>query len=149
MHVYISHREQDAAVARDLAQRLNKAGIDAWNPYEEVEPGDNWAKRTGEALEKSDVIVILLTPEARQSETVVRDMHFALASRKHKGRVLSVLVGSEVEPRDVPWILLKLPHVQIASVDAGVDDVVKELKGIVSTASKYRAPRPFSKVVIP
>src|SRR5437870_1339159 len=149
MHVYISHREQDATLARDLAERLHKAGIDAWNPYEDVEPGDNWPKRAGKALEESDVIVMLLTPKARESETIVRDMHFALCSRKHKGRVVSVLVGSGVAAGDVPWILLKLPHVHVDSVDAGFEDIVKELESVVQVDFNRRSARRLPKVVTP
>ena|SRR5438105_3494907 len=136
MHIYISHREQDAPLVRELAQRLHEAGFDAWNPYDEVEPGENWSKRAGTALERSDVIVILLTPKARQSEALLRDVQFALASKKHKCRVLSILVGANMAATDVPWILLKLPHVQVDSVRDGVADIVRELQNVMPAASK-------------
>jgi hypothetical protein len=62
MQVFISHSSKDTPVARQLARRLSKAGLKAWFAEDEILPGDNWAKKIGEALEESDLMVVLVTP---------------------------------------------------------------------------------------
>jgi len=42
MKIYISHAEKDRALVEELARRLTEAGLEPWNPYEEIFPGDNW-----------------------------------------------------------------------------------------------------------
>jgi hypothetical protein len=128
MKVFLSHAQKDTALAKELAERLTKGGFKVWNPDLEIAPGDNWAKKTGEALDKSDLIVILLTPKAMDAEWLRREIEFALGSKKHEGRVFTVFVGPVREVgKDVPWILLKLPHYQADSA-RDFSGVVKQLK---------------------
>ena len=68
MQVFISHSSKDKLFARQLADRLSLAGFDAWVPEGKILPGDNWASAIGDALEKSDLMVVLVTPHAFESE---------------------------------------------------------------------------------
>ena len=126
----MSYARKDSALARQLADRLTRGGFTVWNPEEEIAPGDNWAKKIGKALENSEWMVILLTPRALESDWLRQDIEFALGSKKYEGRVFSVYVGPTLEAgKDVPWILLKLPHRQVESAkDFG--DIVKDLKAL-------------------
>lgn len=127
MKVYLSHAVKDKALARDLAERLERRGFDVWDE-EKIAPGENWAKLIGKALDGADLMVILMTPGKGESESQRRDIEFALGTRKYEGRVFSVFVGSELEAdRNVPWILLKLPHRQVSSAEE-FGDVVKEIQ---------------------
>ncbi len=54
-------------IARQLAHRLSDAGLKVWIPEDEILPGDNWAKKVGQALEESDLMVVLVTPQAFES----------------------------------------------------------------------------------
>jgi hypothetical protein len=127
MRVFLSHARKDSALARQLAA---DGGFTVWNPEEEIAPGDNWAKKVGNALESSEWMVILLTPGALRSDWLRHDIEFALGSKKYDGRVFSVFVGPPLEAgKDVPWILLKLPHRQIESAN-DFGDIVTELKAL-------------------
>jgi hypothetical protein len=130
MRVFLSHARKDSALARQLADRLTHGGFTVWDPEEEIAPGDNWAKKVGNALESSEWMVILLTPGALRSDWLRHDIEFVLGSKKYDGRVFSVFVGRTLEAgKDVPWILLKLPHRQIESAkDFG--DIATELKAL-------------------
>jgi hypothetical protein len=128
MKIFLSHARRDDDLARQLAARLTRGGFTVWNSEEEIVPGDNWAKKTGKALDNSELMVFLLTPTALESDQLQQDIDFALQSRKFEGRVFSVLVGStRRKNKNVPWILLKLPHCQ---VESGKDfgKVVKEIR---------------------
>src|SRR5262249_16045924 len=126
MKIFLSHARKDSHLARQLADRLATKGFAPWIFQEEITPADNWAEKIGKALDDSELMVILLTPAALRSDSLLRqDIEFALGSRKYECRVFSVFVGSALEAgKDMPWILLKLPHRQIESAKS-FGEVVK------------------------
>ncbi len=114
--------------------QVSRAGFTVWIPDAEVAPGDNWAKKIGKALDESDMMVILLSPRALESDTLWQDIQFALGSKRYDGRVFSVFVGpTPAAPKETPWILLKLPHRQVRSArDFG--QVVKQIRKMSADA---------------
>lgn len=118
MNIFLSHARKDAALARQLGERLVAAGFSVWNADEEIELGDNWAKKIGKALENADLMVILFTPKALDSDVLRQDIDFALGSRHFENRVFSVFVGRKPPTgEDMPWILRKLPNSAVESPD--------------------------------
>lgn len=106
MKVFISHSAQDSALARKVADVLQKNGLEVW--YDgEILPGDNWAQKVSEALEQSQAMVVLITPESLRSKGVERDIEYALGQRQFSGRLIPVVVGAlkDLPPDDLPWIL--------------------------------------------
>jgi hypothetical protein len=136
MNIFLSHARKDSALARQLAQRLTRGGFNVWLSEEKIEPGDNWAKKMGQALDDSDWMVILLTPAALESDLLRQDIEFALMSRKFERRVFTVFVGPTLEAgKDMPWILMKLPNEQIES-PREFADVVKKFKALGADPDK-------------
>jgi hypothetical protein len=134
MKVFLSYAQKDTELARKLSERLVTGGFQVWNPEAEINPGDNWAKKVGQALEDSDLMVILLTPKATESEWLRREIEFAIGSKKYDSRVFTVFVGPELEAgKDMPWILLKLPHFQVGSAK-DFAQVVKQLRAMTSNS---------------
>jgi hypothetical protein len=130
MNVFLSHARKDSALARQLANRLTRAGFKVWIADEQIVPGENWAKKIGKALDAAGLMVVLLTPRALESDAVRQDIEFALSSRKFEGRVFSVFVGSTLEAgKDMPWILLKLPHAQVESAK-DFPELVKQIQNL-------------------
>ncbi len=116
MQIFLSHAAKDADLARILRSRLKAAGFSVWAPADEIFPGDNWAQKIAEALNDSEMMVILVTPRAFESESLRRNVQFVIGSEKYAERVFTVFVGPTTEARkDIPWILLRLPHRQIES----------------------------------
>ena len=129
MQVFISHASKDKVVARHLAHRLTEAGLKVWIPEDEILPGDNWAKKVGEALEESDLMVVLITPHAFESEWLKEEIQYALTSEHYQGRLIPVFLGDNTEtPTDVPWILRKLNPVQIEGRDEDWQQVVDKVR---------------------
>jgi hypothetical protein len=135
MKIYISHAQKDAALAGQLAERLKKKGFTTWIAGEEVMPGENWAKKIGKALDDSELMIILFTPGALESEGLRQDIDYALGSKKFAHRVFSVFVGPTLEAdKDMPWIFLKLPHHHIESPrEFGI--VVKEIQALFNNSN--------------
>jgi hypothetical protein len=127
MKIYLSHARKDRVLARRLATALIEAGFDVWDPEDAVTPGENWAKKTGQALAESEMMVLLFTPRALDSDALRQDFEFAIGSKKYAQRVFSVIVGESVlAGSDVPWILYHLPHRRVDSA-AAFGDVVKDV----------------------
>jgi hypothetical protein len=91
MQVFISHAGADQGLARELANRLAEAGYEAWT-NEELFPGDNWALEMGKALERSEAMIVLVSPESTRSEQVNRDIQFAIGSLQYENRLIPVQV---------------------------------------------------------
>lgn len=117
MKIFLSHARKDDYLARELGQRLEREGFSVWISEEQISPGENWAKKVAKGLDESELMVILLTPNAFESDSLRWNLEFALGSKKYADRVFSVLVGPTMQAgKDVPWILLTLPHRQVESV---------------------------------
>lgn len=131
MKIFISHASKDAPIARQLAEQLKAAGHSVWIPENEIFPGDNWAKKLGEALENADIIVVLATRQAFESEAVTREIQYALTAEHIKGRVIPVFLGGESKgPSQVPWILQKLDPLTIRGKKPDWQKVIEKVDAL-------------------
>lgn len=109
MKVFLSYAQADRDAARFLAEGLARFGHKVWDPADALFPGDNWALRIGKALQESEAMVVLLSPQAMRSDQVRQDIEYALRSAQYKGRLIPVLVKPT---KDIPWILKRFPIVR-------------------------------------
>jgi hypothetical protein len=109
MRVYLSHAQEDRDFARDLASRLEGQGLDVWFAADETMPGENVALIVGEALEKSDAMIVLVSPAAARSEWVRNEITFAIGSPRYKDRLIPVVLQPT---RGMPWVLQQLAQIQ-------------------------------------
>jgi hypothetical protein len=135
MKVFISHAEKDRELAYRLAQKLAEAGWKVWAPGDEIFPGDNWALKRGQALERAEMMIVLVTPTGPSSDPSVRgDVQYALTGDRFAGRFLTVYVGRGGKTAgEAPWILSQLPHVQVPR-NSGFDEVVEEIEHMLALA---------------
>jgi hypothetical protein len=139
MKVFLSHARKDTRLAYQLAQQLTRAGFSVWLPDEHINPGDNWAKKTGLALDESELMVVLLTPKALESDLVRQDIELAISSRKFEHRLFTVFVGPARQAgKHVPWVLLDLPHRQVESA-RGFAKVAKEVRSLCANLAVSHA----------
>ena len=130
----MSYDPSDEELARTLAQHLGTAGIRVWFAEEELQPGDNWASKTGEALETSDVMTVLVTPGSGDSAHVERELQYALSAKQYRGRVIPIIVG---DPKRVPWILHKLHAITLGPTpnQEDIDGLIQRIRSLeLSTA---------------
>jgi TIR domain len=132
MKIFLSHARKDVSKAYQLSEELRRVGFAVWLSEEEIAPGDNWAEKTGRALKEAELMVLLLSPGAMESDSLRQNLEFALGARKFEGRVFSVFVGPTLKAgKDMPWILLKLPHSQVESAKE-FGEVAKEIQALVA-----------------
>lgn len=93
--VFLSYAHQDAEFVRSIASFLSELGEDfgytVWTD-EELAAGSNWALEVGRALERSDAMVVLLSPAWSHSPWLRRELEYALTTKKLEGAVIPVLL---------------------------------------------------------
>ena len=92
MNVFISYSHTDEEWADMLREQLQRLGTDkifVWDPASEISPGENWALKYGRALEQSDAVVVLLSPDSVKSDWVRHEIEYVLSSPKFRDRLIS------------------------------------------------------------
>jgi hypothetical protein len=123
MKVFISYSHKDEALARQVVMFLENAGLNAWYDKREIMPGDNWAEKVAEGLKECDAMVVLLSPDALESDHVRWDISYALGEKAYSRRLVTVLVGDpqEFSKDGFPWILRRLKVVPLPERDNNED----------------------------
>lgn len=78
--IFISYDHEDSDFAELLDGRLAKAGHDTRMDVDILNAGEDWRDKLDQALKASDVLVVIITPEARASEYVTYEWAFALGA---------------------------------------------------------------------
>lgn len=132
MKVFISHSDVDAQLAARVSTALKSRGLDVWDPEIELLPGDNWAAGVARALEESEAMVVLFTPNAVRSWHVKREMEFALVTRSYRNRLIPVAIGdrSGLPEHEVPWIVRRLPWFELNEDGGGNAEVERIAQAI-------------------
>ncbi|MEM9274523.1 MAG: toll/interleukin-1 receptor domain-containing protein [Cyanobacteria bacterium P01_F01_bin.143] len=132
MQVFISHDPKDIKLAQKLAQILRDDSFDVWDDSQ-ILPGENWAKVKGQALEESDAMVVLLTPNSVISPNISFEVGYALGTQKYKGRLIPVIAANseQLKSTDIPWILKKFQIICLPNLgkdNKGLEQITKVLK---------------------
>jgi hypothetical protein len=135
MRVFLSYALKDKRVALQIAEYLKRAGFETWTS-EEVLPGDNWHSAASDALERSDAMVVLVSPESMASESVRREIEYALGSARYADRVVPVVVRPA---RQIPWFLGTLRQVRARPLRLAGRRIVEALKHSPAAANAKTA----------
>ncbi|MEK6300912.1 MAG: toll/interleukin-1 receptor domain-containing protein [Acidobacteriota bacterium] len=116
MKVFINYSRKDQALADKVVAALEDAGLDAWYDKREIMPGENWARKISKGLKESDAMVVLLTPDALESDFVRANIDFALSESAYDRRLIPVLVGEpgDILARNIPWIFKHLKTMKLS-----------------------------------
>ena len=129
LRVFISYSFRDRKAAERVAEALRIQGFEVWSASE-IAPGANWAEAIAEALNRSQAIVILISPDFMNSEYAQKEIEFALSGERFYRRVFPVLLKPTAH---IPWILERL---QV--IDA-TQDMDKAAQQIVSALTRESA----------
>ena len=128
--VFISYAHQDTDKARGLVHALREKHIVGWLDSADIASGDAVSSAVRDALKKSDVVIVLLTTRAFESQWVQFEVGAAEALDK---RIIPVVL-SHFDEDHVPEVLRSRQWID--GRDRPLDDVARDVKRAVEAAQK-------------
>jgi hypothetical protein len=110
--VFLSYARSDRALVQKIGQELSDAGLEVWDPDQNILPGANWTDELKAALDSANALVVFISPEAMASRSVAYEIEYALGAKHLRGRLIPVTIRPT---KDAPWILDSLQPVQYQS----------------------------------
>ena len=104
--VFMSYSQRDAGLAKQLADDLGRLGFNTWLD-QALEPGGDWRKHILEAIEQSDVFVLLASPDGLASSWALYEAGAAQAL----GKRFLVLLPNSHSVSELPTELSAQPVV--------------------------------------
>jgi hypothetical protein len=97
-HVFLSYSRRDMVVMQRLRDDMRNAGLQVWTD-ESLTPGtSSWQAAIERAIERAVCVVVLFTPDSRQSEWVMAELQYA---RMQKVVIVPVLMRGD-ESQSIP-----------------------------------------------
>lgn len=94
-HVFVSYSTKNSEYAYKLADKLRTQGFDVWIDNAELRSSDNWWESIVLALRSCNAVIVIMTPEAKQSKWVQREV--TLADNWNKPTFPVLLAGENWE----------------------------------------------------
>ena len=104
--VFISHSSQDKTIADAVCAALENSTIRCWIAPRDVQPGRSFAGEITRAIQRSKVMVLILSAHSNTSEQVLREVQLAANSHLH---ILQFRI-EDVIPNDDLEYYLSTPH---------------------------------------
>src|SRR5437763_7208220 len=105
-YVFISHVEEDADTARELAVGLEQAGYIAWFYERDSLPGPPYVTQILQAIAQSVVVIVLVSRAALGSWQVDREIFQAFETQKAMIPLLVGITHEELRNRRREWVLM-------------------------------------------
>jgi hypothetical protein len=123
--VFLNYALDDAAQAAALCEELCARGIAVWWD-QKVRSGLNWAAAVGSALDRTDAMVVLVSPRSAGSDLVRRELEQALGGPRLRNRVVLAMI----EPTWVlPWRFRRLPMIDLTTDrEGGLTRIVQAIQ---------------------
>src|SRR5271166_4889713 len=127
MKVFLSHSTRDKDFVEKLAAAMTAGGFEPWLCEVDIEKGANFVSKINEGLGRSDVALLVWSPDAAKSAWTEQEWTSLLAQQveEHKIRLAIVMLREHPLPpllRTSNWIEAR------SNPEAGIRDAVEWLK---------------------
>jgi len=133
MLLFISYSHVDKAFADSLADTLRGAGFEVWHDITSLRGGEQWASGIDQAVRACDAFLVVLTPEAVNSQWVTKETLLALDRKK---RVIPLLLKTV----DIPVHLFDIQYLDFRGDQRRAQNVL--LQVLKSPGQPFPAPQP-------
>jgi hypothetical protein len=127
--VFLSYARANLAQARQIEQLLTAQGITVWRDQEKLQVGSRWPKALGEAIAASDVLLLLWSRSAAESEFIELEWNTALALKKP---ILPCLL----DDIPLPASLAAVESVQLNGTQKAIAKIVAAVASATSNANE-------------
>ncbi len=148
--VFISHVEEDASVALEIAKGLEAAGHSTWYYERDSDPGPSYLLQIDDAILNADVVVLIISPQSLGSHQVTNEVVRASESDKAFMPVLLGISHAQFQEQQPEWRLALGAAASIPVPPEGVAGVLPRiLKGLRKLQHGGRLQRLTRRVPVP
>ncbi|MDG4551869.1 MAG: toll/interleukin-1 receptor domain-containing protein [Candidatus Contendobacter sp.] len=114
MKIFISYNHQDKEFVRRLSSDLRKGGFSVWLDEDVIFAGEIWADKIADALDHSDVILVVLSENSSNSNFQSSEIAYALASQRKNPakRVIPIVINRKAE---LPFFLKDIVYADFSN----------------------------------
>jgi hypothetical protein len=138
--IFISHAEEDGDTALDLARCRETAGYSAWSYERNSYPGLDYLDQVGRAIDESQVVVVVVSPDALASHQVEQEVKWARDEGKHFLPVLNAISWAEFRKRS-KWSFALGIRAAVVLPPQGVDAILYRLHAVSTSWESNGLPR--------
>ncbi|QDU99070.1 protein kinase domain-containing protein [Lignipirellula cremea] len=137
LNLYLCHSGENAALARRLAEAIEKEGYSCWHYTYDALPGISSVAQTSQALRQCDAVVLMISPESMRSADVDREVREAHQQGRHFLPVLLGVTRQEFQQRQPDWQPILGSG---AMVDLSAGNAVSVAARLLTTLSHWGIP---------
>ncbi|MDO8691156.1 MAG: toll/interleukin-1 receptor domain-containing protein [Dehalococcoidia bacterium] len=107
MNAFLSHAHQDKDIVEAIGTWLNKRGVEPWIDTWRMTPGDSLIEKIGDAIQRSDRLVVFLSQASADSNWVRKEVGTGLVMElaEDKGLGEKFVIPALLTPCKVPILL--------------------------------------------
>jgi TolB protein len=138
-HFFMSYSREDVNYQKKVLNELRQHGINIWVDTENLIPGSPaWEREIERAIRSAPGIIVLLSPDANNSEWVRREISFAEQNEK---RIFPVHIRGD-EDDSIPLRLSSHQRVDLRrNFNAGISELEKALKDHLGVTAVQKLPK--------
>ncbi|MEQ8675784.1 MAG: TIR domain-containing protein [Aggregatilineales bacterium] len=147
--VFVSYSRRNKNFAERIARDLSDAGLDVWVDWRQIHAGELWQNEIFRGIERSDILVACLSPDAVGSEWVQREINTARDQKKFIIPVMAINAYNNLQETDVlKWLL----DVHFINFESRYEEAFPELLnalpgkrrvGVYDVFAPEKIPNPF------
>jgi hypothetical protein len=136
-HVFVSYSRRDREVMWRTVRFLREQGLKVWVDNEKLIPGTPiWEEEIEKAIRAASAVIVVMSPDSKNSEWVRREISLADQNRK---QIFPVLVGGD-EDSSITLRLITRQYVDLrANEQAGLNSLYTALS---SYLNEFQPPTP-------
>lgn len=147
--VFISHVQEDGAVALRLATDLLNAGYATWYYERDAIAGTSYLRQVMEAIGQCEVFLVIISPASLASIHVDRELTHAYEKGKHLLPLLSGLTFGDFELQKPDWKFALGPTVASLLPSTTGSDITRALKSMgIDPRGAVRASDPEDEILV-
>lgn len=144
--IFVSYAPPDREIAREIVERLRESGLRVWFDEWEIAAGDSLVDKINAGIDSSDLLLVLLSPDAIKSRWVQREWTSAL-SRELDYRAINV-VPAIIRDCEIPRLLADRHYLDLRdNLDAGINRLTQQLGASIGIDFYTLSPRQFEQLI--
>jgi Tol biopolymer transport system component len=138
-YFFMSYSREDVNLQKTVIAGLRQRGVNAWVDVENLIPGSPaWEREIERAIRGASGLIVLLSPDANNSEWVRREISFA---EQHEKRIFPVLIHGD-EDDSIPLRLSNHQRVDLRrNFGNGLDSLADALNEHLGVTAVQRRPK--------